>query len=767
MAVEKVDANLPRMTPVGQESAQEVAQEASADDAKRRKQVKKEVGKAQTQELEVYEETFNRTESKSQRKLQNVLGKSAPETQQALNTLNQLQGNRKLNNAQRQLFENALTKNPEKAAKSVQVFERLSQTEGFNTAVTDRAMVTTLAQEVIEEPSIEEAANELFEQSFLREKKNDSKTQKDAFKHYLSQFKKGGTEKLGMKAEFDMLQSVSQSGVSKEAVRASYEVARSPSGGESGLENIDSFVKSVAPKLTKPVASEGVITLSKARGDGEVKASLNSMADNATFQKQSPSVQVTAFKNSSIGKTTSDIRAMTDLNLKVMQNGNLPDQQSQVKNLLNRVADKARKEGASQVDVGAEVKRAKRESPLEGLDGPLDLESTEGLSEEQARRVRSRNRAKIISRYQAIQGKLDGLKKNVGKAKCREDISEASTDHRKLKNLKTVLEGHHLEMTEPDDLALVEGKQQKLLGDYEALGKEIRKKNRSLKGSKRRRQSSRAAGTETKTAKQGKAYFKANASETNQLKAFMSGAPVSGGSGGETGPAFRGEADIASQVAEAMAKLKGGPVTQEVASQVATAIASKVAEQVAGEVARQLMEGAAPTGARQSKPEPDSASKSTVQGKTNDWGMPLGGGQKDLGGGRPGGTEQKSFQEAWEHPAATDRAVANTLPVSGKSWVDPSDPPRSLMGIMDCSWKALKPAERQMLRMLGWELQRWNARESVDWPPAMKTQWEDLSENEQQAVGQLGVSRSDWNMRARSLESAGKKIGAMSMGRNA
>jgi hypothetical protein len=176
-------------------------------------------------------------------------------------------------------------------------------------------------------------------------------------------------------------------------------------------------------------------------------------------------------------------------------------------------------------------------------------------------------------------------------------------------------------------------------------------------------------------------------------------------------------------------------------------------QQAAVTEAQGLTEAAAP----QAPMGANRAARSTVQGKTDGWGIPRTF-QSDLGARgvavvRPAGPAA-GLNAAAE--TSVDEAVMPPAKYSGRAIVRGATAVRDLDTLHGLPWKQLDRAERAIAVNLGWDVQTWDAKDSPNArvPMSYRTPFSELEPHVQESVRLLGL-QNDWDRRVAAFQRGG------------
>jgi hypothetical protein len=492
--------------------------------------------------------------------------------------------------------------------------------------------------------------------------------------------------------------------------------------------------------------------LAKSGGDVEVKQGFEKLAADPKFQTQSTQNKGRFFATIGSGNAN-EFRALTDQSLMALQSNSFPQRAGKVASLLTKMASQAKTSGAKSVDANSLLKGKTRTSTLPV---PPKLASTEGLDEDEAQKVRSQNRGRIIQFYTQVQRSYEQAEKKLKTARFIEDVN-------KLQNLK---EAPPLEASvlSPDEQKFVMERRESVKQKLDQVKKFQRQRARELRGKRmppaRRRAKTAAARIR---GRQPKYFSPASNRATSATQAFLQATGTDSRPGLASTPqqSLRQAAqsqksqgtggDIQSQVASALAQMGSGPMTADKAGQVAQTIATQVAAQVATQVTQQLLGGQA-KGAQ----PPVQGQKPAAQGQVDGWGIPRTF-ERDLGAASTRPVKERPGETAQQEAPGADEVLSERY--TGRTLVKDPSQIRMLVAIFQSNWKELSRAESALLRNLGWTQQLWDTREAggAKWPVAMATQFVNLNPTQREAVRNLGLSDHDWDT----------KVQGFTMGKNA
>ena len=764
MAVEKIDMQIQGMiSDANMRTQKDVGKDDAADAARKEAEKKIAEKKSAMKSAVSTKESFTKG-SNLKGKIQDILGGgSGSEAAGALRTWGdnpKLQN--KLSDAQKRLFQEAMAQNPTKGTKSAKAMNRLSAEPAFERAITDSKQLGTLQQAIVDNPGVESDASELLQKRFMSSPKSDADTKQRFMQFGLDQAKKGGTDfKLGsVKHASDMLGALAGGSMPKGAQQAAMKMVEAHPGDTQAMNNVDSFARQ--PDVQKmPTFAKGKATeiLAKSGGDTTVQQGLEKLAGDPKFQSQSPQNKGRFFATIGSGNAN-EFRALTDQSLIALQSNAFPKRDGKVASLLTKMAAQVKDTGAKSVDANDLLKGKTRAS---SLPTPPKLMSAEGLDDDEAQRVRSQNRGKIIHFYTQVQRSYEQAEKKLKTARYVEDVN-------KLQNLK---EAPSLEASvlTPEEQQFVAERRQSVKQKLDQVKKLQRQRARELRGKRMPPSRRRAKTASQRTRGRQPKYFSPTSTRAaSATQAFLqatgtSGKPSLAGTPQQNLRAMQaqkqsGGGDIQAQVASALAQMGGGPITAEKAGQVAQTIASQVAAQVATQVAQQLMGGKAagptsntPTGAPNTE---QTSGEPIAKGQVDGWGIPRTF-EKDLGAASHRPVQERSVQPDSSSAPGMDEALAERY--TGRTLVKDPGQIRDLGSMFQSTWKGLNRSESALLRNLGWNQQLWDTRETpgAKWPVAMATAFVNLNPTQREAIRNLGFSPHDWDTR----------IQALTMGKNA
>ncbi|MEM6731735.1 MAG: hypothetical protein AAF658_09270, partial [Myxococcota bacterium] len=512
MPVDAIDAQIQGMISKAQLQANDKAQEHdSADAARKAAERKLEIKKQSIKGSLVDRETFAR-DKKVQARLQQVIG--GQHGKEAADSLRNFENNdalqNKLTEAQRNQFREAMAKNPRSAAKAGQALNRLAQSETFRKSVNTSQQAGLIQEAVIKNPAAEQNINRMLGNRFMQSPKSDNQA-----KSSLLRFGMQKGSGVGLDRTLDMMGSLGQHNIGRSGQRAAMNMAHRMSNQPAAMENVDQFVqKPVVHKMPMPAKTKATEVLAKSNGSPEVAEGMVKLASDPKFKAQTAQNKGRIFSTIGTGRP-SEFRQIADKSLRALQSGKFPTRSAHVSRFLGKMSAAVSRGGADGVDVEELLKNAKQ-SPLPKA--PVLL-SEEGLSEEDASKVRRENRAKIIQFYTKVSRSYDQSAKKLASAKYFEDIN-------RMTNLREP-EDLDLSVLSPDDRALVQDKRAKLgerLGQLRQVhrqrSRELRTKRMPMSKRKAKAAAARARGAQPR-------YFNPHVDRrTPPSQAFL--APVGG-----------------------------------------------------------------------------------------------------------------------------------------------------------------------------------------------------------------------------------------------
>ena len=774
MAVERIDANIQAIISDANRANEKSVEGDEVGAAARKAAVKKiELKKSLLKSGISKNESFQK-QNKVNGKIKQILGGAeGPDAAGAMKEWGENKGlQAKLNDAQKNMFKEAMAKNPAKATKSGKALNRLSQDPSFQKAVkSSQHIAGSVQKSIIQDPANEKLASQMLQSKFMQSPKADGKAKGDFMRFGLDQGKGADGKNMGkasVKKAGDMLGTLAKSGVSAKGQRAAMNMVKAQPGNTQAMDNVDSFVQQ--PSVQKmPNFARGKATelLAKSGGTSEVKEGFEKLTTDPKFKAQTPQNKGRFFSTIGSGKA-SEFRAITDKSLMALQGNNFPKRSGQVGKFLTQMSGQVKAGGAQNVNPRAAIKNAK--SPP--LPTAPRMESTEGLNEEDASRARSRNRGKIIQFYTKIQRSYEGSEKKLNSAKYMEDVNS-------LQNLR---ESESIDTTvlTPEEKAFVDNRSASVKQKLNQVRNLQRQKSRELRGKRlppaKRRARMAARRAQGKQAK----YFNPNATKmgastspkqmqkavgsNQQQQQALPQSPAQARrmmqqrGGVQTGKQQM-SADINQQVAEAVSQM-GGQITAENAGQVAQTIAQQVAKQVASQVADQIAQQLGQPG--QAKGALPGQKQGQVQQgpqvSTDAWGVPRAM-SADLGGARRPAVKAAPGSPAAMAANGPDLGAVEGEKYSGRMLIKDPSQIRTMGEMFESKWKGLNRSEMALLKNMGWSQQDWDTKNdpAAKWPISMATEFVNLNSTQRESVRQLGFSAHDWD----------KKVQALTMGKNA
>lgn len=804
MPVEGIDAQVQALISDAQLQYQRSALGSEAEAAARREVEKKAAQKKDIlKESVVQRETFQRNERVDARMQQILTGQAGNEARDALNGWQNNRGlQEKLTDAQRNLFREAMAANPKKGTEAGQAMNRLANAPSFKQAIQTAPQAATVHAAVIDNPKTEKLISDVLQTRFMQSTKADQKAKNEFLRFAMARQADGKMDSL--KKAGDMLGTLANKGLSGNAQRAAMNMAARRPGDTSAMGNVDSFVQQ--PQVGKlPSFARGKSTelLAKANGTGEVREGFEQLAGHSRFKTQSASNKGRFFATIGSGKP-SEFRAITDKLLTTLQSPQFPAREGQVQKLLARVATQVQRNGAGSVNPEQVVKQAKTSS----LPKSPRMQSTEGLDPDEANKVRSQNRAKIIQFYTQLSRVYEQAEKRLGSAKYFEDVN----------SLQTLRKPEDIDMSalSDDDRALVMAKNGEMGEKLDGLQKLQRQKARELRTKRMPAAKRRAIANERRAIGRKPKYFNPNTAssigrqsataayqkaaagpqQSAEMQERMASTPFRGQLADRQIGGRVGSMDIQRHVATALQGVQpngvnAGEIAQSIAEQVARQVAEQVGRQVAQQVTQQLMgqrgtrarraEGditavehapaeptyteVSPRGAQEgaqaregTQTRAQRPQSPRQQGKVDGWGIPRTF-ERDLGGVdrqavREPGAEALPHESSYGAPP-----VEVEQPYTGKPLVKDGSSVRGMDALLTQAWKTMTRTELALLRNLGWNQQTWDTKDTpaAKWPMVMVTPYVSLSPLQRESVRKLGMTARDWD----------KRVQAFTMGKNA
>jgi hypothetical protein len=761
MAVDAIDAQIQGLISRAQiDNQNKIGKEDESDHARKVAEKKIALKKENLKSSNLHRERFQKSNALENRMRQIMGGSAGPEAAESLQEWqNNQQLQQKLTDAQKNLFREAMAKNPAKATKSAQAMNRLTQQPGFQKAVNTAQQAGTLQQGMVENPGAERGAAQMLQSRFMQSPKSDAQAKNNFLRFGMKQMGKGQHESV--KKAGDMLNTLSKNNIGKGAQRASVNMAQRTKGDGKAMSNVDSFVQN--PNVSKmPVfaRSKGTELLAKANGKGEVKEGFEKLAADPKFRSQTAQNKGRFFSTIGTGRP-SEFRQLADKSLQALRNQGFPQRAGQVSKFLGKMAGQIAKGGAKSVDTEKLIKSSK----MSALPSAPKLMSTEGLDEDEAARVRSQNRAKVIQYFNKLQRTYEKGEKKLNAAKYLEDVNA-------LQNLR---EGDEIDisMLDANEQQFVQERKDSIKKTLDRVRTLQRHRSRELRTKRMPPAKRRARAAARRMQGRQPKYFNPNTGRLRGSQAFtqksagdqprgLPSTPMRGQmqtAQRSAGRVAGGTGDISQQVASAVSQLGDGPMTPQKAGQVAQAIASQVAQQVAQQVTEQLLGAGAQTGpheAQLGQQQETQASQAAMSGKVDGWGIQRTF-DRDLGGTQRAATKPKA-DEAELDDGPSFEQVANEQ-YKGRVLIKDPSAIRELAALFPASWKELTKAEMALLKNLGWNQQMWDTKDTpaAKWPVAMMTAFVNLNPVQRESVRKLGMSAHDWD----------QKVQAFTMGKNA
>jgi hypothetical protein len=728
MPVDRIDANVQGLiSGANLQTQQAINKEDESDAARKAAEKKIAIKKEELKESGVKKETFERQRANNDRMNQLLGGAAGPEVADGLGRWQQngdLQ--KKLTDAQKELFREAVARNPQKGAETARAMDNLSKTPGFEQAVKNSQQAGTLQKALTENPKLEKPAAELLQSKFVQSNRSDAQTKSRFMDFGLRQAGKGNLE--AAKKAGDMLGVLVDKGIGRPAQRAAMNmVERNPSDTKA-QGNVDAFVQQPAvgkmPTFARTKATE---LLAKANGNGEVKEGFTKLAEDPKFRAQTAQNKGRFFSTIGSGKP-SEFRAISDAQLKALQSSDFPKRSGQVQKFLGKMSAQVSAGGAKNIDVGAAVKSAKS-SPLP----ELRLVPTSGdMDPETLVRARSQNRANIIQYYTKLTRHYEQAEKKLGSAKYLEDVNA-------LQNLRQPSPIDTSSLS-PEEQAFLAERSESAKRQFDNVQKLMKQKARELRTKRMPPAKRRAMQAERRAVGRQPKYFNPNATAT---RAFGQATGTDGARQPLPQTPMRGQQN---------ARATGGQQAQ-VTAQVATALASLgVTPQVAQQVASALLgAGQIPVMNEAAAPQPPPQAPKGQQGKVDGWGIPRSF-ERDLGGAQRVAVKPKEEGPGEAQPTLEQVAAQ---PYTGKMLVKDPSTVRDFSGLFASSWKELNKAEQALLKNLGWNQQAWDTKETpaAKWPMTMATAFINLSPLQREATRKLGFSPHTWDQRVQAFSS--------------
>jgi hypothetical protein len=738
--------------------------DAQADDPAEaaRKKIAKKVAlkKNEVKQKDVQRETFSR-DGKVQQKMQQVLGGAeGPEAADALRSWDNNKGVQKnLTEGQRQLFREAMAKNPPKATKAALAMERLSQEPAFKEVVKGPQQMGALQKGLIDQPGTEKAASEMLKNRFMKSIKSDAQTKNKFMEFGMKQAGKGRLD--SMRRAGDLLNSVNDGKIGRSGQRASMKMMQRTGADPKAMSQVDQLVKDPHfSKLPNFARTKGTELLAKSNGDKDVGDGFKSLAKDPKFKTQTAQNKGRFFSTIGSGRS-SEYRPLTDKLLGSLQNADFPKREGQVQKFLSRVSTQAQARGAGGVDTKAAIRNAKS-SPMPTLS--LVKIDPETMDEDTLRQARSKNRANVMQYHNKMTRMFEGVDKKLKSARYLEDVN----------SLPTLREppSPDLSSLSPEERAFIEERHAGVLKRYKSLSSLYKQRSRELRT--KRRRGGKKAEHQHRAKRRPVRYYTLNQTRSQPTsQAFLQGTGTDGGPQGLPRTPTQGRArqasqkglsssrggasDIQSQVAQALSQLGTGPMTPQKVGQVAQSIAQQVSQEVVREVTQSLLGAMGSVDIPESSPSEGSqalqskTSSSHQKGKVDGWGIPRSF-ERDLGG----------VQAPVQRPVQGDEPTLDQVAVEsykGRQLIKDPSAIRELMALFATIWKDLSKPEQALLKNLGWNQHLWATKNSpaAKWPGAMVTPFVNLNPVQREAARKLGFTPHDWDA----------KVQAFASGRNA
>jgi hypothetical protein len=729
-------------------------QEDEADHARKVAEKKIALKKEQLKDTNKNRSVFNK-QNEVQNKMRQILGGAAGKD--AANALNDWQNNGKLQGklteAQKNMFREAMAKNPKKGTETAKAMNNIAKQPGFEKAIKNSQQMGTLQQGLIQDPKAEKPVAEMLQNRFMQAPKSDQQAKNQFLRFGMKQAGKGDMESV--RRAGDMLGTLSKGNIGKGAQRSAMNMVQRNPVDAKGQKNVDSFVQNKdVSKMPNFARSKGTELLAKANGKEDVKEGFEKLAGDGKFKTQTAQNKGRFFSTIGTGRP-SEFRAITDKALQALQDPNFPNRSGQVSKFLGKMSGAVQKGGAE----GVNTKDLIKQSKMPALPAAPRLMSTEGLDPDEAARVRSQNRAKVIQFFTKLQRTYEDGEKKLNSAKYLEDVNA-------LKNLREA-ENIDISMLDADEQAFVMAKKQAMDEKLNKVRNLQRQRSRELRTKRMPPAKRRARAAARRAAGKQPKYFNPNLGRRTGSDAFLQESSTDGRpqplpqnpgrsqlAQSQARASRAGGGAIEQQVASAMAQLGDGPMTPQKAGQVAQIIAQQVAQQVAAQVTEQLLGGGTMPAMAEEAPPPQQPAKNTQQGKVDGWGIPRSF-ERDLGGTQ---TNIVKAKEADAELPPTLEEVENEV-YKGRMIVKDASEIRQAQELFKVSWKEITKAEMALLKNLGWTQQTWDTKDTpaAKWPMAMATQFANLNPTQRESVRKLGFSPHDWDTR----------VQAFTMGKNA
>ncbi len=794
MAVERIaDAQVQALISSGAAEAQKQLNEDDKDAAKKKAAEKKVVEKQQlVKQTLVQNETFQRQKATDQKFNQMLGGGAGPEAQNALGGWQQNQGiQQKLTDAQKQLFREKVTQNPQQGTAAAKALNTLSQQPGFDKAIRTTQQMGTLQQGILEQPKLEKPVGEMLQSKFMQSTKAAPDTKNTFLRFGMDQAKKGNLD--ATKRAGDMLGTLAGNGIPKGAQKAALNmVMRNPSDA-AAPKNVDAFVQQpdvrAMPNFARGKATE---LLAKSGGKTEVREGFEKLAGEQKFKGLNAENKGRFFATIGSGKP-SEFRAITDKSLAALQSSDFPQRSGQVSRFLGKMSQQIQKNGgtAEGVDNKQLIKDAKK-SPMPTAP---KLQSTEGMDPEEAAKARAQNRGQMLLFFNQLEKLYSQSEKKLASAKYLEDVNA-------LPQLRDP-PGVDTSSLDPAELAIYEERAKSVKSKRDKVVKLQQQKSRELRNKRMPPAKRRAMQAEKRAIGKQPKYFSPTSGKPPAGVSPRPGGPQAQAPTGtparppglaatpqrgamaarnaQPGAAAAGGGNIQAQVAHAVAQMGTGPIDAQKAGQLAQVIAQQVAQQVAAQVTQQLMGGhvaepgpavgmADPNILEVSEDEKQLRKKQEREARPaarkDGWGIerPV---DRDLGGARRAAVKAPPPPEA--EPVAQTFEQAVNEKYTGRMLVKDPSAIRGWGDMWGKGWKDLSKPEQALWKNLGWNQQMWDTKETpaAKWPMAMATSFVGLNPTQREAVRKL-MSPAAWDEIVEAMGNGqGMGVLAAKMGKNA
>ena len=656
---------------------------------------------------------------------------------------------KKLTDANKRLFQEHFTADPQRGTNTANALQRLAGGPGFSQAAGGAQQVGMIQKALVDNPQMEQPIRDLLQTRFMQSPKADPQAKSDFLRFGMQQATRaGGTTPPGVKVAGDMLGVLVRTNTTPLAQKAAMNmVQRGPENTE-GMRNVDNFVQN--PNVAQmPTFARGVATTLLAKSDGStpVKEGFEQVAQDPNFRAQNPDMQARLFATIGSGRA-GEMRAMTDKTLQALQSTNFPTRTLQVGKFLDKMGKKAKSKGASGVDVEGLMRKAKG-SPLPPVP---TLEPVEGLDDEQTHQARAKNRASVIEYYQQVSQSYKGVGRRIDSAKYFEDVNQ-------LPNLREAGTIDTAGQT-PEDAAFINDKAQQAQDKYKELANSQKFRMRALKTTRispqRRRmleRRARAQGTQPKYFNVGRNRVGGNSGPSFPTAQGSDAMPQSPGLGRtpmgnqRTMSNAQFGTDTSIDAASILSQVPSSLPVQERMTQAKKVMAKQWEAQMKS-VMQQILGDADPSDMAakqtdQAQGAQASQRPATTQGKTDGWGIQRSF-ERDLGGTQAVPVRPVGTSEAADEAAAPDYSNEK---YAGRKLIKPPTQVRDPATLMNVSWKDTQRGEKALLRNLGWTQPMWDAKgePGARWPQSMRTPFNRLGTTQREAVRQLGLSSDDWD----------------------